>query len=1726
MIRLFCFLALGGLLAINAAEIPLKHGKISVTLETRGGGLTRLEYDNEVFAVPGWLSFQERIVANTMETGDKKMHYESFDKLDFSPEIVSNSWKGSQVRLSARGVGSFDWLRLEKLYTFKQNSGDFKVDYILTNLDPQPRNAAIWCRTFLRNVTDPKSVSVSATGLEKGGTHPGNAANDEWVPQPKYNATAAYDPVTKSGALVELPMKYLSAFYNWHSTKENTSTTEVVTCEITLKPGESVTVPISVSLGKGIEGKISKVKARKPSAEDKTGADPFLVEENAKGARRKPFIQNNNGLTFKRSERSMSLVVPRQFASSIREVILPENAAPENVSMFQVANGKPDYSLEVPSCVKKTADGKNVFQFLVPGLNTAFGATKCKGDTFYRGDSYVGNGNFNVELVFDRAPVKKADPEIFAGGANLFENSDFSKVDENGIAIGWYSAREIWSRNWYTVKDGTLQLVRPSDKPIDKWTKFFESFVVEPNRKYTFSMRASCNNPTKENAVGGISFYDESRKEIKVGEKALNIRIYNCKRGSHGWQDFKMEFYAPENAKFATMSFLIYGIQQHILSFDDVKIVPEPYSPEVKSKRERLRDQLVNGWYAPLDSIESNSHDVVTPHKKWLQPAAFTLPKILFLPFVQAKYSTMERRTMVELAQRMDLSYEMIPLLAYVSFIPGNGVMGVYGAHTMPKLEPYTMECLKEAPHSPLIFINELNFKKHVQADFVQWLQERGKNASIVFLDCANVPAELLGTPNTTPPEFTLLPNVGNAKPRDFQKVFSSYQRGKFRTVCVSIKEKRSNPAVPQSQWDNIYTDYSPASFPYWEYQYLTLAKALRHAANIEPDAIMTGLQTTQNALNAEIQAKQDFSAQLRVEIMAMDRKPLGHIEEKIQIKPGKNTVEIALPPLPEGAAVADVQLLCNGKISDAAAVMVNIPKKIQIALEYPKGRNVPAGQPFPINVKVSNATENSDFVLEILDCDNRVVARKQSREPAFSYEFRDKFPFSTLYQAHVTVLENNVMRARQTEEIIVSGRAGETDEQISVVWPDTNTNKYALYKKYGIDQLVIWCRGNIGATRALRRMNLEPVVYGLGSTSFDNWRTYKDDKASDPVRIPCFNDAEATAKAKDNINNLVKEGQFDFYDVKYHFFGDEQFIGSTVCFSEHCLSAFREELKQSYGSIEKLNEAWGKSFKSFDEVKPVQLKEISDKTKLGEFLEHKLFINRVFANKYMGFMEQEAKKAAPASLSGISGTVNPGYSFDWALMMGKMNYLACYDGIQRKLARDFGRPEAIIGQWYGGYVAPKPCQGYVRSFYWRDLLQGGRLSANYMPNAGITGELKNTPQLDEYVRLLAEGKSGIAKLVYNSKEKPQIAMVYSQASLFAACGTIGMIEYNNSLDGWHALLGDIGVDYKFINAPDLPGKLDSSCKVLILPCALSLSDTELAAINSFAEKGGTVIEDFSTGVYDNHGVLRQGCKVPVVVNRKYEGVNVRSVDGETTFCNSVNKGKGRMFNANLLFSGYQQVVLGGTGGEISKNVSGAEELCLLLRKILEQELAKSGVKCERKVTGKDGKPRNAETVWRDFNGNYVLGIWKFDQTVPVVKPENGEMVTVQLPKSGHVYDVRNKRYLGKLDSVQHLLLAGDAGVYAVLKDKVNKVNLGVKKSAAPGESLNFTMDAGNGGHVFHCELLSPDGTVRYKRNIAAKDGKTSGDFQLAFNDVHGTWKLRVTDVATAVTATSDITVK
>ena len=141
-------------------------------------------------------------------------------------------------------------------------------------------------------------------------------------------------------------------------------------------------------------------------------------------------------------------------------------------------------------------------------------------------------------------------------------------------------------------------------------------------------------------------------------------------------------------------------------------------------------------------------------------------------------------------------------------------------------------------------------------------------------------------------------------------------------------------------------------------------------------------------------------------------------------------------------------------------------------------------------------------MVLKVLveDNDRRAVYKAETTKNELKVSFVPAVPVAAFYRILAVVEGKGRTPARELGEFTITGLPRDPAELLTVMWPSSDSAKYAIYRKYGYDQLIVWCRDNTPALRALRSAGIEPVIFGLGTSSYGHnfWKAYKDDPRED----------------------------------------------------------------------------------------------------------------------------------------------------------------------------------------------------------------------------------------------------------------------------------------------------------------------------------------------------------------------------------------------------------------------------------------------------------------------------------------------------------------------------------------------------------------------------------------------------------------------------------------------------
>lgn len=329
-------------------------------------------------------------------------------------------------------------------------------------------------------------------------------------------------------------------------------------------------------------------------------------------------------------------------------------------------------------------------------------------------------------------------------------------------------------------------------------------------------------------------------------------------------------------------------------------------------------------------------------------------------------------------------------------------------------------------------------------------------------------------------------------------------------------------------------------------------------------------------------------------------------------------------------------------------------------------------------------------------------------------------------------------------------------------------------------------------------------------------------------------------------------------------------------CRREPCLKLFRGRMRAKYRTIAALNAKWGTSFGDFDAVMPALTKDVrGNGGKYASWVEFRQFMDDVMAGVSAAMVETFGDKGVDVAVgqpnfcyrTPVTG-VDPAKV--GAARTGSQDY-----GPDKPVGA-FRRPGSPMLSWVGYFDYSR-----IGTVVWQSLINGGTGLMLY--NTFQESTTWQEGYLTEYGRISENAKklaavlrplvNGVGDMLNAAKPKaPEAVVLDSQASMYVAwledsCAeffswddrnkgaeTFGpYLKWFRANEQWEKTLHTLRVQFTFASEADLAAKL-SSARALVLPATYALSGKAREVVRAFAARGGLVVYDSVTGLFDEVG--------------------------------------------------------------------------------------------------------------------------------------------------------------------------------------------------------------------------------------------------------------------------------
>lgn len=357
-------------------------------------------------------------------------------------------------------------------------------------------------------------------------------------------------------------------------------------------------------------------------------------------------------------------------------------------------------------------------------------------------------------------------------------------------------------------------------------------------------------------------------------------------------------------------------------------------------------------------------------------------------------------------------------------------------------------------------------------------------------------------------------------------------------------------------------------------------------------------------------------------------------------------------------------------------------------------------------------------------------------------------------------------------------------------------------------------------------------------------------------------------------------------------------------CYCPNTLGRFRAWLQHKYGSLDQLNAAWYRSYRSWDQVEPGRMSTILSFT---DYIDWKAFI----VDKLGEDLHDRAdavKQAAPDRLAtshaaGVGLFASPhhweGQSDDWS-MAPQVDYYgtsfypkhsafidrdvpwrAALLDFTRSFGFDAGRKGFWIGELQGGFgtialnVSPTVTPADLRIWTWSALARGAKAInyyAWYPMSSGYESGGFGLNQLDGTITDRTREAGAIARVVDRNQKlfldarppQSEVAIIYNPLSHFVGGrqraavyggpqGEVAGIE-RDSLLGIHRALFPTNVPIDYIHIAHLSPEKLRQYKLVFFPYPLMMPAAPAKLLRDYVAAGGTLVAEARLGWMSESG--------------------------------------------------------------------------------------------------------------------------------------------------------------------------------------------------------------------------------------------------------------------------------
>lgn len=1145
-----------------------------------------------------------------------------------------------------------------------------------------------------------------------------------------------------------------------------------------------------------------------------------------------------------------------------------------------------------------------------------------------------------------------------------------------------------------------------------------------------------------------------------------------------------------------------------------------------------------------LEVEHSLSTDFVTPHTPWAKPYAGGKVRALFL--LNIRYCGTVPREVVELKQRFDLDAEVVFWAKIVDSTKEHWHGDAAGEARMRRLLEKPWDCFVsiglpldrmglEEQYRMLEAVTKGAGLVLMGVNDPRVMKPNRKLPTPPFLE-SSVP--YLGLPFVRKLVLDRLPPETRTPAEVTQRFPLAYQIKAGRGVWL--------PARP----DIEYRPGWETEYDYWQF---LVGRAILWAAAKEPKATLDITMGAPALERAMLPREEGIVISWRdapsAESLALAVRGETGFAQSIPdraVTAAQGQASAPLPSLPAGQYYVDAILRGKqGVITWASApFQVTCPRAVKEIVLDKSFSEIGGDLTGRVLVEGAPALPDERVRVEILDRRNRVLLRYEAecRNSAVGFSFPVAEWMPMLVRVEATLLSGEEPAATTYAYFNVVKR---NRGQFNFLMWDFPTGTLGAY---GMQSLA-----DLGVTLVLsggpppRHVLAYDAAWVPYTTHVD---AHHDDKGI--MKPCCWNDEPAITKHVDAI--VAKRVPDRQAGVFVYSLGDEIATRGS-CLHPACLAAFRSYLRDEYKTIEALNVSWGSAYADFDQVAldppdDDNANVAKAKGNYPRWYDRQAFQCYNFTRLCKRFVDGFAA-LDPQARVGFEGAGSFDAGDDYDLIVRTNGFWSPYPGLGDEIIRSIAPRDFPRANWMG-YTKDADS---LLSKYWRMVTRGcdsvwwwrwdgvARFHGFLAPHLG---PYQATAEIFKDTQIVRDGLGTL--LIHSTMLDDGIAILYSLPSAYAARVEQGPAYggYASTHEAWSRILRELGLQYRYVTDRMLRrGEFKASeFKVVLLPHTDAIGPEEAAILRQFVQDGGTLIADVRPGIADGHckpqpkgalddvfGIARsagdskpeqgeaalgEGAQELKIANALCDpavslaGGQAAGRCGKVPLAISHPFGKGHAVLLNLAVTSFPALKLPDTPRAADGFMNGL--------------LAGAGIEAKVRLLDEQGeRARNVEIgCWRNGD-SLVLSLFR-----ETGEPSKARMV---LPGEMHVYDLRNRKYLGLTKTVETDIIPCRATFFALTPAEVQPVELSLEPAALArglAGKASLRSKIADGVSAVLVTATMPDGKEADWLRRVVMVPPAGGDVPLpiAFNDPAGDWRIRAVELFSSKATDAALSVK